>query len=101
MRRCFHRKGSASDGFWGRQHFLGFVFLLILVADSTMINHHFSPPFGNIFLELFPTTLSKSKSWVESINANQSGQIVATENTTWCPPKGSFLEGKSPYFREI
>ena len=29
-------------------------------TDSTMVNHHFSPPFGNYFL-FFPTTFSKFK----------------------------------------
>ncbi len=34
-------------------------------TDSIMVNHHFAPPFGEyiwIYLELFPSTLRKSKS---------------------------------------
>ena len=68
---CFHRKGGASDGFF---------------ADSTMGFITIKPPFRRICLELFPTTLSKSKFWGESITANQSGQITATSHDMG-PPK--------------
>ena len=35
------------------------------------------------------------------ILSSVSGQIIATENMSFGPPKGSEEEGKSPYFREI
>ena len=37
------------------------LFIWWFFTDSTMINHHSSPPIGRIFLRLFPGSLSKSK----------------------------------------
>ena len=57
---------------WKARNDANFIIISWFFTDSTMVNRHFSPPFGRICLELVskhPT--SKSKSWFSATKVHQ------------------------------